>query len=188
LARDGFRSAIVGLLMVWAWGTMAVPAVAQSDTIDQQRFEVYVPPRLSGLVNVEGPPSVRIVHDGTDNNQAFAPQHWDIGSNARRGAQLSLTTLTAFRRNGSVLGVRRDARLNLALLRADSGSNWAVTTPTAQTNYRAGVLGEIATVRAESFGAGDATFDLRVQFITEDSATLPQGDYLLTVVGTISAK
>lgn len=163
-------------------------STAWAQTTSSQTFEVYVPPRLSGRVAIQGPVNIRIFHDGTNNDQSFADQRWDVGCNNARGANVTIETRTAFRHTGGGAPIKRDARIQLGILSADAPAGWVVTVPAAQTNYRAGIAGERVSVAAESFAPGDATFNLRVQFITEDFASLRQGDYDMRVVGTITAK
>jgi len=173
------------MLALSGWATTAA---AQSTDSSQQTFEVYVPPRLSGRVAIQGPVNVQIYHDGTSDDQPFAMQRWDVGCNNRRGATVTFETNRAFRLTGGGPPVKRDARLELDILAAEAPANWVVTQSVAQTNYRSGIAAERVTVAAESTAPGDATFNLRVLFITEDYATLRQGDYTMRVTGTITAK
>jgi hypothetical protein len=166
----------------------ASPVAAQAPASASQLFEVYVPPRLSGRVAIQGPVNVRIFHDGTNNDQTFADQRWDVGCNNARGARVEFETRRAFRLTGGGAPVKRDARIELGIASSEAPAGWAVTVPVAQTNYAAGNAAERVSVRAESFAPGDATFNLRVHFITDDFTTLRQGDYHMQVVGTISAK
>lgn len=187
--RAAWGSAVrtgVGGLAVWL--LLIGTAAAQGAATRSQTFEVYVPPRLTGRVAIQGPVNVRIYHDGTNNNQTFSDQRWDVGCNNAQGARLQLETRSAFRLTGGGPPVRRDARIELGILSQEAGAGWIVTTPVAQTNYAAGVGAERVSVYAESFAPGDATFNLRVHFLTVDYTTLRQGDYNMRVVGTVSAK
>lgn len=166
----------------------AAPAFAQVTDSDSQLFEVYVPPRLTGRVAIQGPVDIRIFHDGTDDDQTFADQRWDVGCNNLQGATVTFTSRTAFRLTGGGPPVERDARLELGILSSDAPAGWVVTVPTATTNYRGPPAASRVSVAAESFAPGDAVFNLRVHFITEDFATLRQGDYNMRVEGTITAK
>lgn len=164
------------------------PAAAQGLPTDSQTFEVYVPPRLTGRVAIQGPVNIRIYHDGTDNDQTFTDQRWNVGCNNARGARVTFETRSAFRLTGGGAPIERDARIELGILSSEAPAGWTVTVPVAQTNYTGPPAASRVSVAAESFAPGDATFNLRVHFITDDFATLRQGDYNMRVVGTITAK
>jgi hypothetical protein len=163
-------------------------SAVQAQTSDSQQFEVYVPPRLTGRVAIQGPVNIRIFHDGSDNDQTFADQRWAVGCNNLQGATVRIETRGPFRLTGGGPPIERDARIELGILSTEVPAGWVVTTPSAQTNYRGPPAASRVAVTAESFAPGDAVFNLRVHFITEDFATLRQGDYDMRVVGTITAK
>lgn len=148
-------------------------------------YDLQVLPRLRGRLRIVGPADTTIRHDGTDNDQPFGLQQWEIRDNARRGATVTFETRTAFR-NTTVAGtIKRDARLQMSIARQEAGGTWVVTQATDQTNYAAG--DEFAIVSATSTGRGDAAFNLFVTFVTTDFSTLRAGTYSTTVIGTVTA-
>lgn len=174
------------LLALWTLNGQTVSA--QVSDADSQSFEVYVPPTLTGRVAIQGPVDIRIIHDGTDNLQTFADQRWAVGCNNARGANVTFETRSAFTLRGGGKPVKRDALVQLGILTAEAAANWTITKSSAQTNYRGGIQDERVTVTAESSAPGDAVFNVRVHFITEDFTSLRQGDYDMRLVGTITAK
>ena len=125
-----------------------------------------------------------ITHDETDNDNAFPVQSWTVAQNGHSGASISFATDQAFT-NTVTSSFKRDCKLDLALASSDTGSGWAVTTASDQTDY--GSADGVATVAAASTAPGDAAFNLTVTFITVDWSTMASGDYDLTVTGTITS-
>lgn len=156
----------------------------QAATSSSSQFNLNVNPVLRGRLRIVGPASTTITHDGTDSDQPFGLQQWDVRNNARNGATVTFSTSTAFR-NTTVTTVKRDARLRVGIARMDPGANWAISQLIDQTNYLAG--DEYAAVSVTSTTRGDATFNLFVSFVTSDFGTLRAGTYTTTVVGTITA-
>ena len=156
---------------------------AEAQVSDTQGFRVRIPSKLTIT-----PPGAEafLLHDETDDNQVFPAQKWDVKANARSGATVSFATNQAF--THTVDGTyKADAKLDLAIASSQAKANWAVTNPSDQTDYEAAVPDEVATVQAASTRAGKATFDLTVTFITVEHDALAEGDYALTVTGTLSA-
>ncbi|MBC8115497.1 MAG: hypothetical protein H7062_14020 [Candidatus Saccharimonas sp.] len=146
---------------------------------------MQVLPRLHGRLKIVGPPATTITHDGTNNDQPFGLQQWEIRDNAKRGATVTFETRTAFRNTAGPGTVKRDARLQMSIARQEAGGDWVVTQATDQTNYAVG--DEFAIVSATSTDRGDATFNIFVTFVTSDFSTLRAGTYSTTVIGTVSA-
>lgn len=130
---------------------------------------------------------VSVVHSGLSADQPIGVTDWTCVSNDADGATATFTTTGGFVHE-TVLTELRDARLSLVLDSADSGSGWAVTTPTDQTDVGAVVPDLVATVQAESSAPGNATLSLDVTFVTGNAATLLPGVYCATIVGTVTAK
>ena len=126
-----------------------------------------------------------MTHNGTNSDQAFGIQQWEIRDNARRGATVTFETRTAFRNTSGSSVMKRDARLQMSIARQEAGATWVVTQLTDQTNYGAG--DEFAVVSATSTTVGDAPFNLNVTFLTSDFSTLRAGVYSTTVIGTVTA-
>jgi hypothetical protein len=168
--------------MLFVAGSLLVSS-AEAQVSGTQGFRVRIPSKLKIT-----PPAAEafIEHDETDANQVFPAQQWDVKANARSGATVSFSTDQAF--THTVDGAyKADAKLNLAIGSSQAKANWSVTNPADQTDYGAAVPDEVAMVQAASTKAGKASFDLTVTFITVEHDALAEGDYTLTVTGTLSA-
>lgn len=156
---------------------------ANAQATDTEGFTVTV----DAVLTVTAPSaSVSITHDQSDLNQAFGAQQWTVQQNATAGASISFSTDQAFTHTTATT-FKRDAKLDLALASSDSGSGWAVSTATDQTDYGAATPDGVATVQAASTAPGDAAFDLTVTFVTSDFSTLAAGNYTTTVTGTLTS-
>lgn len=161
---------------------------ASAQLTDSQTFTVTVPSTLS----ITGPADKLLTHDGTNNNQVFAPgtvtaNHWAVLCNAGAGATVNLSTSKPFTHTTNST-YKRDAKLDLAVSSTDNNGAtaiWSVTTPTDQTNFVG--ADNNASVQAHSAMPGKGTLALTVTFITNTYSTLLQGDYAIDVVGTITA-
>jgi len=148
-----------------------------------QAFTVRIPSRLS----VTPPsPAVTMTHDGTDQDQAFATQSWSVSANARSGATVTFSTNQAFT-NTTHAEAKRDAQIDLAVASSESTAGWTVAVGSDRTYHQNGAGEEQATVRAVSNRPGQATFDIMVTFLHDPDQPLQQGEYALTVVGTLTA-
>lgn len=155
--------------------------VAFGQVNDTESFTVTVPAVLTITAPANG---VTITHDGTDANNAFAVQTWSITQNPVNGATAVFSTNQVFT-HATAPAFKRDVRLNLAVNASDAAAGWTVGTAADTTNF--GTSDEVATVQASSTAPGDATLNLTVTFLTVDFSTLAQGDYSLTVTGTLTA-
>lgn len=168
-------------------GTLLVSALAASSAYGQasttETFNVTVDPVLT----ITRPAaSVTITHSQADVNQAFAAQRWTVAQNAAAGAAITFSTNQSF--THSVENTfKRNARLDLVLFSSDTGSGWAVTTATDQTDYANATPDEVATVSAGANNPGDAAFDLTVTLIETNFSTLASGTYSTIVTGTITS-
>jgi hypothetical protein len=162
---------------------LLVTTNANAQVNDTETFTVTVDPVLTIVAPAA---SVGITHDATNGNQIFAAQRWLVTQNAAAGAAVTFSTNQAFTNTVSS-SFKRDAKLDLAVFSSDSGSGWAVTTATDQTDYANITPDGVATVAAAATAPGDASLDLTVTFITTDFSTLASGAYATTVTGTITA-
>lgn len=166
--------------------TLAVAALtlfagqAMGQATDDQLFTVEVPVVLT----MTAPADAEITHDTTNANQAFPAGTWTVECNGVDGATATFATATVFTHTTDN-AYKRDVKLSLALGTADTGSGWAVTTPTDQTD-RANT-DPVAQVVAASTAAGNATLNLTVEFVDNSYSTLAAGDYTTTVTGTLTA-
>ena len=87
-------------------------------------------------------------------------------------------------RNLAAPAYKRDAILRLTRLQGPKKGGWTITVAQDQTDYAAG--NEVATVSMSSTKDGMQIVRMEVEFITGNLATLPGGDYQLTVIGTIT--
>lgn len=172
---------IIAVAVAVIWATAATSAKAQVS--DTETFTVTVDPTLTITAPTA---SVAVTHDGTDTNQAFAAQRWTVTQNASAGASVTFSTNQAFT-HATATTFKRNAKLDLSLFSSDTGSGWAVTTATDQTDYANATPDGVATVAATATAPGSAAFDLAVTFITTDFSTLASGNYSTTVTGTITA-
>jgi hypothetical protein len=169
-----------GLLVAFVAGFLMV-ASAQAQVSDTQGFTVRVPNRLT----ITPPaPAVSITHDETANDQTFAAQQWAVKANSRDGATVVFSTDQAFTHTADA-SFKRDAKLDLAIASSSGPASWTLAVASDQTDHAAS--DEIATVQAGSTAPGKADFDLTVTFITGDLDTLAEGDYSLTITGTLTA-
>ena len=168
------KFAIVAVLTVFSAN------FAMAQTSGSQKFRVVVPTSIS----ITAPNEVEINHDESDNDQSFDPQQWIVKANVTQGVNVSFATTTPFTHT-TLPQFKRDARLGLSTASSIGPAEWEVTQETDQTDY-ANDDG-VALVTAVSNGVGRATFNLAVQFITDDYGTFAAGTYESTVVGTVSA-
>lgn len=153
---------------------------AFAQTVDNQRFTVRVPSLLS--ITAPADKLIDTTSDQTDGNKVFSPaaptDYWAVLCNGSNGATVDLVALSPFV-NGSS---QRDAQLDLAV---GSGAKWSVSTASDVTDYAGGT--NTATVQATSNGPGAGRLALTVTFVNTTYTDLTEGDYVMTVQGTISA-
>lgn len=145
-----------------------------------QNFRVKVPTSIS----ITAPDAVEINHDESDNDQSFPAQSWVVKGNVIGGVTVSFVASTPFTHTTNA-EFKRDAKLSLSLGATAGPANWNISQATAETDYAGN--SNTATVSASSDGVGRASFDLAVQFITDNYGTFAAGDYESTVVGTVTA-
>lgn len=159
--------------------SMGQSAFAQ--TTDDQVFTVTVPSLLS--ITAPANQTIDTTTDQTDGNKVFTPataaDHWAVTCNSVNGATVNLTALSPFVNGAS----QRDAQLDLAI--GSGATNWGVTVASDVTDYAGGT--NTASVQAQSSAPGDGGLALTVTFINTTYSNLTEGDYVMTVRGTISA-
>ncbi len=174
------QRSIISLLA--AIGLLGSGYYSFSATVDDQQFEVVVPPRLSITSPVADPAQI---YSGTGNaNISFPREDWLVATNSLNGATVVLQTATSFQNTVDPL-YKRDGRLALRVNSTNGPALWAVTRASDTTNYASG--DEDAIVQAISNSIGEANLGLTVTFMTGIGADLVAGDYELTVIGTITA-
>jgi hypothetical protein len=178
--RQFLTIATRGLTFAFVAGFVLVSA-AQAQVSGNQGFNLNVPSRLSIT-----PPSASVseAHDGSTSDHAFATQQWAVKANARHGATVVFSTDQAFTHEEHS-DIKRDAKLDLSIASSSGSANWTLAVASDQTNHAAS--DEVATVQAGSTRPGQADFDLKVTFVTDDIETLAEGDYDLTITGTLTA-
>jgi hypothetical protein len=127
--------------------------------------------------------SVKLSHSGSDGDLTFADQRWDVKANANNGATVIFSTERAFTHTADS-SFQRDASLRLSLASSSGPAKWKLVVASDQTHYAA--RDGVAAVQAVSDRNGRAEFDLTVTFVTDAYDTLAEGDYALTVTGTLT--
>lgn len=166
----------IPLLAVLFLSLMSSPVSGQ----DSALYRVHVSPfmQLDAMT-----PNRTAVHPMTAGNVVFTSNRWFARSSSITGSTVRLSTDHAFQHVSNATQ-KRDARLTLTGMSGSSGAGWHYNVVSDTTNYLAG--DDIATVQVSSTAPGNALIMLRVDFITGTVSTMQQGNYELTVVGTIS--
>ncbi len=152
-----------------------------AQTTGNQTFTVVVPTSISIT-----PPNnaVQLTHDLTDNPQQFPVQAWVVRGNVRNGVSVEFTAGSPFV-NTEDSQSKRDLQLAVSVGSSQGPATWSVDVASDTTNYIDGE--DTATVAVSSNGAGRASLNLSVSFVTEDFGTFANGDYVSTITGTIAA-
>lgn len=153
-------------------------AQLQTDT-DSQRFIVVVP----GNVQIIAPADILIIHDGTDNDQVFPTQQWEVRGNVFTGVTTTFEVMQPFIHSIDPT-LLRDAQLDIAIASTLGPAVWNVDTATDATDYLSG--DNDAVVQISSGFVGWAFADLTVTFRTVLFSQLMAGSYETTVVGTVT--
>lgn len=168
-------------LIIAALAIAVVPvAAANAQTTASQKFSVTVPQNIS----ITAPVDAVITHDETESDQTFAAQQWVVRGNALAGVIVNFSTDQAFT-NTTDGSFKRDAQLSLGVASNQGPATWTVSQAADATDYANS--DELATVQASSDGVGRATFDLGVTFVTDGFGSFAEGDYEMTVTGTVSS-
>lgn len=142
---------------------------------------LVLPVGAIAAVGITAPAGQSQNHNGSDANQSFTQSTWTLSSTEALGATLTLSAGPFT--HSTVSTIKRDTRLDLAVLSSQGAALWAATVPTSQTNIALNV--NTATVAAKSSSLGGGTVGLTVTFMDTDYSTLAAGNYTLTVTGTI---
>lgn len=145
----------------------------------EQTYTVVVPTGLS----ITAPAAAQLVHDESNDEQAFPPQEWVVKGNAAAGLNVTFATQDTFKHSSG--SNQRNARLALAVGATQGAATWNVTKATDVTDYA--TSDQVADVTASSNGVGRANLALTVNFVTEEFGVFAAGDYDLVVVGTVAA-
>lgn len=155
--------------------------IAHAETTARQSFLVNIPRRLT----IAAPPVAAQAEMDQDAVQVALPsQLWTVASNARDGATVRLSTLQSFH-NLADDTIRRDAELEVRIQNQTESGAWSVSTSSATTDHLRGQ--EEASVELRSTGPGTAEIRLNVTMRSSEDQFTPSGDYVTTVVGTITA-
>lgn len=167
---------LIGLLCC----SMTIASVTSAQSTGTQTFSVVVPANVS----VIAPNSQSIIHDETDNPQAFPPQAWIVRGNILGGINVTLTADSPFVHKTDATS-RRDLQLDLAIGIVHGPAAWTVNVPTDATDYSAGKTQAVVT--ASSDGVGRANVELTVSFLTDEFGTFAAGTYDTTITGTVAS-
>ncbi len=159
----------------------ASPMGIIAERTSRQHFRVHVPPRAS----IKAPPGqAEAVFLHGETQVRFNQQSWEVAANSSTGATVRFATEHSFH-NLNNTGIRRDALLELSILRHSPIDAWDISRSSAVTRYQIGQ--ENAAVQVRTFKPGAAVLGLTVTFLQGDALSTPAGDYEMTVVGTIMA-
>lgn len=145
-----------------------------------QDYVIHVPPFMS-LDALRGEQFMN--HPQTGGDLTFTNSIWWARTSSATGSTVLFSTDHAFQ-NESDPAYRRDVRLRSPRMFVTPGAGWKYDRFVDQTDYAVG--DEVASVQVSSSRSGSALIYLEVTFLTGDLATLKGGDYVVTVVGTIS--
>ena len=160
---------------------LIAPWREEAQTTARQSFLVSVAPRVS----IKAPPAGATADLPLDQTQVqFSPQVWNVSANSLSGATVQFATEHSFH-NLRDDSIRRDAQLNVSIVSQSPTGAWTVTQSQATTAYQTGH--ESASVQVRSAHPGSAEIGLTVTFLQGDALSTPGGDYVTTVVGTITA-
>lgn len=162
-------------------GLLAASSSLIAETTARQSFVVNIPRRLT----ITAPPVAAQAQMAEDAVQVTLPtQVWSVAANSRDGATVRLSTLQSFH-NLADDTIRRDAQLEVTVQNQSHAGAWSVSNAIATTDHLAGL--EEATVEVRSTGPGTADIGLKVTLQSSADQFTPTGDYVTTVVGTITA-
>lgn len=146
-----------------------------------QTYKVVVPQSIA----ITSPSAVQLTHDQTDNKQVFPAQAWVVRGNNRNGVDVKLEVATPFVHTQDS-SFKVDAEMALSIASTQGAATWSVTKPTDKTNVASN--DNDAFVTATSNGVGRANLSLSVTFAAKEWGTYASGEYVTTVVGTVTAK
>ena len=124
-------------------------------------------------------------HPSVEGNLDFFDSEWYMESNSSAGASVTFSAGPFINEDNPAY--MRDSQMRLRRLRNRGAATWAFEDQVERTRYSNGKMN--AVVKMSCTSAGRAFVGMRVRFFTETNPTarLPAGNYVTTVVGTISA-
>lgn len=170
------KCSIRNTLFIVAAMLLLQPLTASDDTVYTVRVSPFM--QLDALTADR-----TATHPLTAGNITFANNRWFARTSSGTGSTIRFSTDHAFQHVASPTS-QRDARLTLTNLVGNSSAGWQYDAVTDTTNYAAG--DGTATVQVSSRAPGTAVITMRVEFLTGTVSTLRQGQYQMTVIGTIS--
>ena len=159
---------------------LIVPVVASAQSANQG-YKVTVPGVMA--ISVANP-SVSHLHDTTDDDQGFDPEQWTVKGNKKNGVTVTFSTGSAFTHETDS-GYKNDVTLLLTPVSSVGPGVWTIDTASDTTNHGGG--DEVATVQASSDKPGQATFELTCTCLVGTFWEMLEGDYDMTVTGTVTA-
>lgn len=169
------RVALCCLLIISASSVFVSNAKAQSAS---QAYRVVVPSKVA----ITQPSEAIIEHSETDVDRPFPTQEWVINSSLLTGISVSFETVSAFTHTEEPTS-KIDVQLNLDVASSTGPAVWSVSNN--QDSTHVSQSDENAKVSATSTGVGQASFNLNVKLLGNDSVAA--GNYEMAVVGTVVA-
>ncbi len=186
------------LWSVFGVGALLVGAQAVYSAVDSQQFTVVVPKRVSIVAPVADQVKTLTIADltaaeltGVD-DVAFTAQQWAVKGNVRNGVSVNFVAapflnITHF----PTTTINQNARLTVARIAATTTgpATWSLTSPsgTSSSNYAAvAPASPNALVAYSSNRVGQTDFAVTVEFLAADLNAVVEGDYVTTVVGTLT--
>ena len=166
----------VALLLLLVAALFMLPESAHAQSA-RQTFQVVVPTRVSAST----PSSAGLTFDLAETNKVFPVQTWTVHGNAVAGVNVSFAAQSFI--NTSRPSVQRDAELQLEIGDSHGPGAWAVQVNRSASNFHYDIP---AVVTAQSTGLGRANLKLSVAFLSDSQDMLASGDFIATVVGTVS--
>ncbi|MBL8813573.1 MAG: hypothetical protein JNM43_25635 [Planctomycetaceae bacterium] len=168
------------LRLILIWTALITLTVRNVSAADDTVYTVHVSP----FMQIDAMTADRTAtHPLTAGNVSFTNNRWFARTSSGTGSTVRFSTDHAFQHVASPSS-QRDARLTLTNMVGNSSGRWQYDVVTDVTNYAAG--DGTATVQVSSRAPGTAIITMRVDFLTGTASTLRQGQYQMTVIGTIS--
>ncbi len=167
-------------------GSLLATSTGYAQLTGSQDMKVVVPSVLSITAPVA---AICENHDETDADFALSTQQWVANCNGAAGATVIFSLDQPFT-NMAAPAFKRDARITVSLdvANTDSVATWLVAAPVSiSTDYDLAIPLNTVSVAAASILPGVATFNVTVEFVTDDYSTLPSGTYATCVSAIITA-
>ena len=196
------------LWSVFGVGAMLVGAQAVYSAVDSQQFTVSVPKRVSITAPTADQTKVYTGADlaaaelVADDTFTFAPQLWAVKGNVKNGVTVDFemgpfsNVVSPFDPVGpgtlddvAAVMAFQDGGLSVAVASNTGPATWVLdgTSAVASSNYAAvSPASPNAIVSYKSNRVGQADFNVTVAFLATDLNAVVAGDYITTVVGTLT--